>query len=231
MRKLVSIYGQPIVEFEVFSLLTKALRFFGRKIRMTCINDPAVVESGTELLIMNGLQLLDLPQRRFQFTIRQSLNNSWQHCMHNFMKHTIILLLASFATLHSASADNTKAGQSIMVIQGMRAPQLLGIYEKISGHEFIVDSHAKAVSLPITLKIINSPPKSREETLKQMRQAFLTQAGLVITQFDTNQESVTYNDALPLAITIDYRGVPDSTIIDIYQQLTGLELTRDSSAR
>jgi len=122
------------------------------------------------------------------------------------------------------------AGQSVMALEGLPASQVLGLYETISGHEFITDSRAKAVNLPITLKLINSPPLSRAETLKMMRLAFLTQAGLVIVQLDTNRESVTYNDALPLAITIDFDGVPDATLIDLYQKLTGLELTRDASA-
>jgi hypothetical protein len=151
---------------------------------------------------------------------------------HIIMKRIFVLLLASLCvSLHSSSADDARAGQSIMMFQGQPASQVLGIYEQITGREFIIDSRAKAVSLPITLKLINSPPLSKEETVKQMRQALLTQAGIVITQLDTSRESVTYNDALPLAITIDFGGVPDVTLIDLYQQLTGLELTRDPSAR
>jgi hypothetical protein len=37
---------------------------------------PAIAESGIEWLILNGLQFLELPKRRFQYTFRQSLNKS-----------------------------------------------------------------------------------------------------------------------------------------------------------
>ena len=86
------------------------------------------------------------------------------------------------------------------------------------------------MSLPITIHAFSAPPLLKEEVVKRFREAFLEQAGIVITPLDDKRESVTYNDALPLAITIDFRGVPDSALVEIYQQLTGLELTRDSSA-
>jgi type II secretory pathway component GspD/PulD (secretin) len=83
------------------------------------------------------------------------------------------------------------------------------------------------VSSPITLRIFGSPPK--EEVLKQMREAFLKQAGIVITRLDDQRDSVTYNDALP--VTIDFDRVPVTALIDKYQQLTGLELVCDPNAR
>jgi hypothetical protein len=71
------IYDPAIADFEAVGLITKCLRNFGRKIGAVSIYYPGIAESGIEWLILNGLQLLDLPKRRFQYTIRQSLNNSW----------------------------------------------------------------------------------------------------------------------------------------------------------
>ncbi len=147
------------------------------------------------------------------------------------MKRTIIFLVVSLLLpLCSSSADDAKAVSAVIEFNGMSASQVLSLYQKFCGHELIVDSRAKAVSLPITIHAFSAPPLLKEEVVKRFREAFLEQAGIVITPLDDKRESVTYNDALPLAITIDFRGVPDSALVEIYQQLTGLELTRDSSA-
>jgi hypothetical protein len=53
----------------------KRLRLSGRMIKVGSAK-PAVVQSGVESSITNGLQLSNLPKRRFQYTIRQFVNNS-----------------------------------------------------------------------------------------------------------------------------------------------------------
>jgi len=52
----------------------KPLSFLERKIRMSWINDQAVLESGIGALIVNGLQFFNMTDRWFQSTVRQSLN-------------------------------------------------------------------------------------------------------------------------------------------------------------
>ena len=75
---------------------------------------------------------------------------------------------------------------------------ILPIYKQLSGRELVIDSRAKLVgsSSRITLRIEGS--RTKEEVLKLMREAFLKQAGIVITQLDDERESVTINDALPI---------------------------------
>ena len=114
------------------------------------------------------------------------------------MKRIFILLASLLVTLCSSSADDTKAVSAVMDFEKLSASQVLPIYEKMSGLEFFFDSRAKAVSSPITLRIFGSPPPPKEEVLKQMRDALLKQAGIVITRLDDKRESVTFNDALPI---------------------------------
>ncbi len=114
------------------------------------------------------------------------------------MKRILILLLASFlVTLCSSSADFPKAVTNIMDFEEAQPSLVLSIYEKVSGLEFVVDSHVKTVSSQITLRIVG-PPLPKDEILKQMREALLKQAGIVITRLDDKRESVTFNDALPV---------------------------------
>jgi len=116
------------------------------------------------------------------------------------MKRILILLLASLlVTLYSSSADDTKAVSATMDLESATPSQVLAIYEKMSGLDFVIDSRVKTVSSPIKLKISGSPPPPKEEVMKQMREAFLKQAGIVITKLDDKRESVTYNDALPIS--------------------------------
>ena len=116
------------------------------------------------------------------------------------MKSTFTLLVASLLlVLCSSSADDTKAVSAVIEINGMPASEVLKlIYPKLCGHELIVDSRAKAVSSPITVHASSAPPPTKEEVVKRFREAFLKQAGIVITPLDDKRESVTYNDALPI---------------------------------
>ena len=114
------------------------------------------------------------------------------------MKRILISLLASLlVALNSSSADDTKAVTGVIDFEQLPVSQVLPIYEKASGLELVIDSRVKTVSFPINLKIVGVlPPK--EEVLKRMREAFLKQAGVVITRLDDKRESVTFNDALPI---------------------------------
>ena len=67
----------------------------------------------------------------------------------------------------------------------------------MSGLEFVVDSHAKRVTSPVTFKTIT--PLKKEDALKLIQSALLKQAGIVITPLDDKRVSVTFNDALPIA--------------------------------
>ena len=116
------------------------------------------------------------------------------------MKRILTLLLASLlVTFYSSSADDTKAESAIMHFDGAPPSVVLDIYEKLSGLEFVVDSRVKTVSSPISLHIAGSPHPPKEEVMKQMREAFVKQAGIVITRLDDKRESVTFNDALPIS--------------------------------
>jgi hypothetical protein len=65
-----------IAQFGAVALITKYLCNFGRKTGTISRYYPAIAESGTCKLILNGLQLWDLPKRRFKYTDREKLNNS-----------------------------------------------------------------------------------------------------------------------------------------------------------
>lgn len=146
------------------------------------------------------------------------------------MKRTIILLVASLLlALFSSSAEDTKAVSTVIELNGLSASQVLSLYQKLFGHELIIDSRAKAVRSAITIHASSAPPLPKEEVIKRFREAFLKQAGIVITPLDDKRESVTYNDALP--VMIDFDRVPVTDLIDKYQQLTGLELVCDPRAR
>ena len=120
------------------------------------------------------------------------------HYTHIIMKRIFILLLASLlVTFYSSSADDTNAVTNVIDFESATPSQVLTLYEKMSGLDFVIDSRVKKVSSPIKLRIAGSLTK--DEVLKQMREAFLKQAGIVITRLDDKQESVTYNDALPIS--------------------------------
>jgi len=111
------------------------------------------------------------------------------------MKRIFILLLASLlVTFYSSSADDTNAVTNVIDFESATPSQVLTLYEKMSGLDFVIDSRVKKVSSPIKLRIAGSLTK--DEVLKQMREAFLKQAGIVITRLDDKRESVTFNDAL-----------------------------------
>jgi len=113
------------------------------------------------------------------------------------MRRILTWLLASLlVTFYSASADNTKPVSSIIDFKNAPPSMILPIYQKMSGLEFVVDSRVKTVSSQISFRIEGALPK--EEVLKQMREAFLKQAGIVMTRLDDKRESVTFNDALPI---------------------------------
>jgi len=115
------------------------------------------------------------------------------------MKRTFALILASLlVTLCSSPADDTNVVSAVMDFEGVPPSQVLAIYEKISGLQVIVDSRVKRVDSRITLRLVGAPPPPKEEVLRQMRAAFLKQAGIVITRLDAKRESVTFNDALPI---------------------------------
>jgi hypothetical protein len=113
------------------------------------------------------------------------------------MKRILTLLLASLLlALTASSADDTKPVSSIIDLKGASPSMIWPIYEKLSGRKLVIDSRAKAMDAQITLRIENV--QTTEEVLKQMREAFLKQARIVITRLDDKRESVTFNDALPI---------------------------------
>ena len=99
-------------------------------------------------------------------------------------------------TLYSSFADDTKPVSGIIDLQQLPVSEVLPLYEKMSGLEFVIDSRVKTVSSPITLRIVGL--RTKEEVMKLMREALVKQAGIVITQLDDKRESVTFNDALPI---------------------------------
>src|ERR1017187_10144294 len=104
------------------------------------------------------------------------------------MRRILTLLLASLlVALYSSSADDTKPVSSIMDFESAQPSLVLSIYEKLSGLEFVIDSHVKTVSSQITLRIVG-PPLPKDELLKRMREALLKQAGIVITRLDDKRE-------------------------------------------
>jgi len=112
------------------------------------------------------------------------------------MKRILLLILANYlVALSSSSADCPKAVNNILVFDKAQPSLVLSVYEKLSGHEFVIDSHVNNLSSPVTLKVIG-PPQPKEEVLKELRDALLNQAGIVITQIDDKRESVTFNDGL-----------------------------------
>jgi len=114
------------------------------------------------------------------------------------MKRTLILLLTSlFLTLYSSSADDTKSVTNIIDFQGASPSLILTFYQKLSGCELVIDSRVKTVDSQIVLRIVGE--QMSQEVLKQIREALLKQARIVITRLDDKRESVTFNDALPLA--------------------------------
>jgi hypothetical protein len=117
--------------------------------------------------------------------------------MYIVMKRILLLLLASlFMPLFTPYADDANAGGSVIHFECMPPSLVLDVYKDMSGLEFVVDSRVKTVRSPISLHIEGSPPPSTEEVLKQMREVFIKQAGIVITRLDSKRESVTFNDAL-----------------------------------
>jgi hypothetical protein len=72
-----------IAQFGAVALITKCLRNFSRGIGVVSIYYPANAQAGTGLLIMNGLQRLDWPRRRFPYTIRQKFNQSHKRALHD----------------------------------------------------------------------------------------------------------------------------------------------------
>ncbi len=84
-----------------------------------------------------------------------------------------------------------------MNFEHVPASEVLTIYKQMSGLEFVVDSHVKRVTSPVTFK--TTTPLAKTEALKLIQTALLTQAGIVITPLDDKRVSVTFNDALPIA--------------------------------
>lgn len=74
---------------------------------------------------------------------------------------------------------------------------VLELYQKISGFELIQSSQVNEMNPMITISAEFPAPK--DESLRTIEQAVLEQAGIVLTQLDSDRVSVTYNDKLPIA--------------------------------
>ena len=109
------------------------------------------------------------------------------------MKNTLILLASLLVSLCPSFAADTPSG--VMNFKNVPASEVLTIYKKMSGLEFVIDSHVKQVTSPVTLK---TTPLTKAEALKLIQTALLTQAGIVIMPLDDKRVSVTFNDALPI---------------------------------
>jgi type II secretory pathway component GspD/PulD (secretin) len=110
------------------------------------------------------------------------------------MKLTLILLASLLVSLWPSFAADTPSG--VMNFKNVPASEVPTTYKKMSGLEFIVDSHVKRVTSPVTLK--TTTPLTKGEALKLIQTALLTQAGIVITPLDDKRVSVTFNDALSI---------------------------------
>jgi len=95
-----------------------------------------------------------------------------------------------------SSADDTISVSSLMEFKNASLSTIWPIYARLSGRELVIDSRAKMMGALITFKVDGM--QTKDEVLKLMREAFLRQARIVITQLDEKRESVTLNDALPV---------------------------------
>lgn len=93
----------------------------------------------------------------------------------------------------SAEADALPPG--MINFRGASAPQVLEVYKALANVELITDSRVQRTGTTITTK--NEHPISKEQAASLIEKALLEQAGIVITRFDGNRASATYNDALP----------------------------------
>ena len=115
------------------------------------------------------------------------------HIHNSTMKYIILSLLASLLILGCPiHADEVKG---MINFENVPVTKVLSIYKSLSGLELVLDSRAKRIDSPITLKA--TIPLSHAETTNLIEKTLLKQAGIVITLLDDKRASVTYNDALP----------------------------------
>jgi hypothetical protein len=113
------------------------------------------------------------------------------------MKRKFILLLAGLlVTLCLSFADDSSPVLGAIEFQNVPTPNVLSDYEQMSGLKLVVDSRAKTVTSLISFT--NMTSLTKDETLKLIQHALITQAGIVITRLDDKRASVTFNDALPI---------------------------------
>ena len=112
------------------------------------------------------------------------------------MKRTVLVFVTSvlLVTLTQAADDPT----STLNITNAEVRQVLPIYKEATGLELFVDSRVGNVHSPVT--VTSAEPLSKAEIAKRIEKALLEQARVVVTHLDDRRVSVTYNDALPLAL-------------------------------
>lgn len=74
--------------------------------------------------------------------------------------------------------------------------QVLQYYADLGGRELVISSHVKALPARVTLQ--PQATLKGSEVLKLIEKALLEQTGIVVTDVNDKQSSVTYNDALPV---------------------------------
>jgi hypothetical protein len=95
---------------------------------------------------------------------------------------------------------------------GAVVPQVLVFYREYSKQELVISSEVRRLNTGIWVQV----PKgaSNAELLKSLETALREQAGVILTQLDTNRTSVTYNDSLPILVVTNRRPELQSTQIE-----------------
>ena len=108
------------------------------------------------------------------------------------MKRFSFLFLTILVVMLGTSQAAEPGG--VIDLQGLPTPNVLSLYQKMSGLELVIDSRARQVESPITLKA--GSPITKSDLLKLVEKTLIEQAAIVITKLDDKRASVTFNDAL-----------------------------------
>jgi hypothetical protein len=88
----------------------------------------------------------------------------------------------------------------LLKFESVPVPDMLEFYGQLTGKKLVVAPNVDTILLRITLRSDGSV--SRDEAARMVERALAEQAGVVITDLDNNQASVTYDEALARRATV-----------------------------